>query len=198
MAGTGLSPTLRCVKLVTGFVTRESYICASRRKAQETKMVLGMSIATFTIVHVIISLIAIAAGAVACARMLEGRRLDTWNSVFLLFTVLTTVTGFLFPITVFTPALGVGIVSMIILAIALFALYVGHLAGAWRWIYVASALFAFYLNVFVLVVQSFQKISFLNKFAPTGSEPPFAVVQGVVLLGFILLGFLVLKRFRPA
>lgn len=161
-------------------------------------MVLGMSIATFTVVHVVISLIAIAAGAIACARMLEGRRLDTWNSVFLLFTVLTTVTGFLFPITVFTPALGVGIVSMITLAIALFALYVGHLAGAWRWIYVASALFAFYLNVFVLVVQSFQKISFLNRFAPTGSEPSFAVAQGAVLLGFILLGFLVLKRFRPA
>ena len=161
-------------------------------------MVLGMSIATFTLVHVVISLIAIAAGAVACARMLEGRSLDAWNSVFLLFTVLTTVTGFLFPITVFTPALGVGIVSSVALAIALLALYVGRLAGAWRWVYVATALFAFYLNVFVLVVQSFQKIGFLNKFAPTGAEPPFAVVQGIVLLGFILLGFLVLKRFRPA
>ncbi len=161
-------------------------------------MVLGMSIATFTIAHVVISLVAIAAGAVACARMLEGRRLDTWNSVFLLFTVLTTVTGFLFPITVFTPALGVGIVSSVALAIALLALYVGRLAGVWRWIYVATALFAFYLNVFVLVVQSFQKIAFLNRFAPTGAEPPFAVVQGIVLLGFILLGFLVLRRFRPA
>lgn len=160
-------------------------------------MVLGMSIATFTIVHVVISLIAIAAGAVACARMLEGRRLDTWNSVFLLFTVLTTVTGFLFPITVFTPALGVGIVSSVALAIALLALYVGRLASAWRWIYVASALFAFYLNVFVLIVQSFQKISFLNRFAPTGAEPAFAVAQGIVLLGFILLGIIVLKRFRP-
>ncbi len=161
-------------------------------------MVLGMSIATFTIVHVVISLIAIAAGAVACARMLEGRPLDTWNSVFLLFTVLTTVTGFLFPITVFTPAIGVGIVSAVALALALAALHVGRLAGAWRWIYVASALFAFYLNVFVLVVQSFQKIGFLNRFAPTGSEPPFAVVQGIVLLGFILLGVLVLRRFRSA
>ncbi len=161
-------------------------------------MVLGMSIATFTVVHVVISLIAIASGAVACARMLEGRRLDGWNSVFLLGTILTTLTGFLFPITVFTPALGVGIVSSVALAIALLALYVGRLAGVWRWIYVASALFAFYLNVFVLVVQSFQKIGFLNRFAPTGSEPPFTVVQGIVLLGFILLGFLVLKRFRPA
>lgn len=161
-------------------------------------MVLGMSIATFTVVHVVISLIAIASGAVACARMLEGRRLDGWNAVFLLGTILTTLTGFLFPITVFTPALGVGIVSSVALAIALLALYVGRLAGVWRWIYVASALFAFYLNVFVLVVQSFQKIDLLNRFAPTGSEPPFAVVQGIVLLGFILLGFLVLKRFRPA
>ena len=161
-------------------------------------MILGMSVATFTVLHVVISLIAIAAGAVACARMLEGRPLDTWNSVFLLFTVLTTVTGFLFPITVFTPAIGVGIVSSIALALALAALHVGRLAGAWRWIYVVSALFAFYLNVFVLVVQSFQKIAFLNRFAPTGSEPPFAVVQGVVLLGFVLLGFLVLRRFRSA
>lgn len=161
-------------------------------------MTLGMSVATFTVVHVVISLIAIVAGAVACARMLEGRRLDAWNSVFLLCTILTTVTGFLFPITAFTPAIGVGIVSSVALAIALFALYVGRLNGASRWIYIASALFAFYLNVFVLVVQSFQKIGFLNRFAPTGSEPPFAVVQGIVLLGFILLGFMVLKRFRPA
>ena len=161
-------------------------------------MVLGMSIATFTVVHVVISLIAIAAGAVACARMLEGRRLDGWNTVFLLFTVLTTVTGFLFPFTGFTPAIGVGIVSGIALTMALTALYVGHLAAAWRWIYVASAVFAFYLNVFVLVVQAFQKIGFLNRFAPTGSEPPFAVAQALVLLGFLLLGFLVLKRFRPA
>jgi hypothetical protein len=161
-------------------------------------MILGMSITTFTVVHVVISLIAIAAGAIACARMLEGRPLDTWSSVFLLFTVLTTVTGFLFPITVFTPAIGVGIVSAVALALALAALHVGRLAGAWRWIYVASALFAFYLNVFVLVVQSFQKIGILNRFAPTGSEPPFAVVQGIVLLGFILLGFLVLRRFRSA
>jgi hypothetical protein len=161
-------------------------------------MILGMSITTFTVVHVVISLIAIAAGAIACARMLEGRPLATWSSVFLLFTVLTTVTGFLFPITVFTPAISVGIVSAVALALALAALHVGRLAGAWRWIYVASALFAFYLNVFVLVVQSFQKIGILNRFAPTGSEPPFAVVQGIVLLGFILLGFLVLRRFRSA
>ena len=161
-------------------------------------MILGMSIATFTVVHVVISLIAIAAGAVACARMLEGRRLDTWNSVFMLFTVLTTVTGFLFPITVFTPAIGVGIVSGVTLTIALVALYVGRLVGAWCWVYIASTLFAFSLNVFVLVVQSFQKIGFLNRFAPTGAEPPFAVVQGIVPLGFILLGFLVVKRFRPA
>jgi len=161
-------------------------------------VILGMSITTFTVVHVVISLIAIAAGAIACARMLEGRPLDRWSSVFLLFTVLTTVTGFLFPITVFTPAIGVGIVSAVALALALAALHVGRLAGAWRWIYVASALFAFYLNVFVLVVQSFQKIGILNRFAPTGSEPPFAVVQGIALLGFILLGFLVLRRFRSA
>lgn len=161
-------------------------------------MILGMSVATFTIVHVVISLIAIATGAVACARMWEGRRLDGWNTVFLWTTILTSVTGFLFPFNGFTPAIGLGIVSSVALLIALTALYVGRLAGNWRWIYVCSAVFAFYLNVFVAVVQAFGKISFLHALAPTGSEPPFAVAQGVVLLGFIVLGVLLVRRFRPA
>ena len=161
-------------------------------------MVLGMSLQTFTLVHVIISLIGIATGLIAMYRMLEVRGLGGWNVVFLATTIATTVTGFMFPITVFTPALGVGIVSLVVLAIALVALYVGHLAGPWRSIYIASAVFALYLNVFVAVVQAFGKIGFLNKLAPTGSEPPFAIAQGVVLLAFVALGFFVLKRFHPA
>jgi hypothetical protein len=161
-------------------------------------MTLGMSVETFTIVHVVISLIAIAAGIVVCARLLTGRGLDAWNSLFLWTTILTSVTGFMFPFQGFTPAIGTGIVSSVALVIALLALHVGHLAGAWRWIYVCAAVFAFYLNVFVLVVQAFNKVDFLRQFAPAGSEPTFAAVQGVVLLGFIALGFLILRRFRPA
>lgn len=161
-------------------------------------MVLGMSIATFTAVHVAISLIAIATGFIAVYQMLEGRKLGGWNSIFLVTTLLTSLTGFLFPFGGVTPAIVVGIISVIVLAIAFIALYVGHLAGFWRWIYIASAMFAFYLNVFVAVVQAFGKIDALHQLAPTGSEPPFAIAQGVVLLAFIVLGFVLLRRFRPA
>jgi hypothetical protein len=155
-------------------------------------MILGMSVATFTLVHVLISLIGILSGIVVVLRMLARRGLDGWNLVFLVTTVATSVTGFMFPSKAFGPAHVVGVISLIVLAAALFALYVGHLAGAWRWIYVASAVFALYLNVFVLVVQLFDKIAFLHRFAPTGAEPPFGAAQGAVLLA---LGYLAVKRF---
>ena len=161
-------------------------------------MVLGMSIETFTLLHVVISLVGIATGLVALGGMLSGNRLPGWTAVFLGTTVLTTVTGFLFPITAFTPALGVGILSSLILAVALAALYAFHLAGAWRPIYVITAIAALYLNVFVLVVQSFQKLSVLQPLAPTQSEPPFLFAQGAVLALFVLAGVLALMRFRPA
>jgi hypothetical protein len=160
-------------------------------------MMLGMSLSTFTIVHVIISLIAIAAGFVAVFGMLSGRRMAGWTLLFLVMTVLTSVTGFGFPFDHVLPAHVVGAVSLVFLAVALFALYVQHLAGAWRWIYVVSAIIALWFNVFVLIVQAFQKISSLQALAPTQSEPPFQIVQGVALLVFIGFAIAALRKFRP-
>lgn len=160
-------------------------------------MILGMSISAFTTLHVLISLVAILTGLVAVWGMLTANRVSRLTFVFLLTTVLTTLTGFLFPITAFTPAIGVGIVSSIILVVTLLALYVFHLRGHWRWIYVAGAVLSLYLNVFVLVVQSFLKVPALNVLAPGGNEPPFAITQGIVLVLFILIGSLSLRRFHP-
>jgi hypothetical protein len=161
-------------------------------------MILGLSIETFTIIHVIISLVAIASGIVVLIGMLGSRRMPGWTAFFLLTTVLTSVTGFLFPIRGFTPALGTGIVSCLILALALYALYAKHLEGAWRWIYVTSAASALYLNVLVLIVQSFQKLPALKPLAPTQSEPPFLIAQGVALIVFFIVGIAAALRFRPA
>lgn len=160
-------------------------------------MILGMSISTFTTLHVLISLIAILSGLVVLWGLLTTNRTSGLTSLFLITTVLTTLTGFLFPITAFTPAIGVGIVSTVILVFTLAAIYVFRLRGAWRWIYVGGAVLSLYLNVFVLVVQSFQKVPALNTFAPNGSEPPFAIVQGIVLVAFILIGLISLRRFHP-
>jgi hypothetical protein len=161
-------------------------------------MILGMSLASFTTVHVIISLIAIVTGIFVVIAMVGGSNSAAWTALFLLTTILTSVTGFLFPLSGLTPAVIFGILSLVTLAIALFALYGRHLAGAWRWIYVVTAVFALYLNMFVLVVQSFQKLSFLQPLAPTQSEPPFAIAQIVVLVVFVVLGWLAVKRFHPA
>jgi hypothetical protein len=111
---------------------------------------------------------------------------------------LTSVTGFFFPFEHLLPSHIVGIVSLAVLAAAIVALYSGRLAGGWRWIYVVTAVLALYLNVFVAVVQAFQKIAFLHGLAPTQSEPPFAVAQGAVLIIFIVLGIVAVKRFHPA
>ena len=161
-------------------------------------MVLGLSIQAFTIIHVVITLVAIASGFVVLFGMLRSQRMRGWTALFLLTTVLSSVTGFLFPIHGFTPAIGVGIISCLLLALALVGLYGKHLVGGWRWIYVACALSAFYLNVFVLIVQSFQKVPPLHALAPTQSEPPFLVAQAVALAAFIVLGIIAAFRFRPA
>ena len=160
-------------------------------------MILGLSISEFTLLHVVITLIAIGSGLIAVGGMFASHRLPGTTALFLFTTVLSSVTGFLFPIHGFTPALGVGIVSCAILAIALFARYPKHLTGAWRWIYVVTATAALYLNVFVLVVQSFVKVAALNALAPTQSEPPFAMAQAAVLAIFILLGLIAAIKFRP-
>jgi hypothetical protein len=160
-------------------------------------MVLGMSIQTFTILHVIISFIAIAGGLVVLFGMLGSHRLPGWTALFLFTTVLTSVTGFLFPIHGFTPALGVGGLSLLLLAIALIAIYGRHLAGAWRWIYVATAIAALWFNVFVLIAQSFLKVPSLHAIAPNGNEPPFLIAQGLTLVIFVVLGILAAIRFHP-
>jgi hypothetical protein len=160
-------------------------------------MILGMSIPAFTLLHVIISLIAIGSGLIAVGGMLASHRLPFTTALFLFTTVLTSVTGFLFPIRGFTPGLGVGIVSCVLLMIALFAYYRKSLTGSWRWIYVVTAIAALYLNVFVVVVQSFMKVPALNALAPTQSEPPFVIAQAAVMAIFILIGIIAAARFRP-
>jgi len=161
-------------------------------------MIIGLSIQNFTLLHVAITLVAIASGLIVLFGMLSAQRLPGWTALFLVTAILTSVTGFMFPIHGFTPALGVGGISLAILAIALLALYSKHLAGAWRWIYVATAVTALWFNVFVLIAQSFQKVSALRALAPTQSEPPFLIVQGVALAAFLVLGIRAALRFRPA
>ena len=161
-------------------------------------MILGMSVGAFTLLHVIITLVAIGSGLIVVGGMFASNKLPGTTAMFLLPTALTSVTGFLFPIHGFTPALGVGVLACAILAVALFALYKEHLVGAWRWVYVITAIASLYLNVFVLVVQSFVKVSALNALAPTQSEPPFAITQAVVLVIFILIALIAVVKFRPA
>lgn len=151
---------------------------------------------TFTRIHVAISLIGIAAGFVVMYGLLTGRRLNGWTTLFLVMTVATSVTGFFFPLHGFTPAIGVGIVSLLLLAVVIYARYSRHLAGAWRWIYVVGAVGSLYLNVFVLIVQAFQKIPALKALAPTQSEPPFLVAQLVALALFIALAIVAVRRFH--
>jgi len=159
-------------------------------------MVFGMTLQTYTLIHVLISLIGIGSGFVVMYGMLTSKRLDGWTAVFLTTTVLTSVTGFGFPFKGMTPAINVGIISLVVLAIASVARYARHLAGAWRKTYVATASLALYLNVFVLVVQSFEKVPALKAAAPTQKEPPFLVAQLAVLALFIVLTVLAAKRFR--
>ena len=150
----------------------------------------------FTLFHVALSLVAIVAGLVVMKGLLANARMPGWTAVFLSTTLATTATGFLFPFNGFTPALGVGVVSAGVLALTLVALYAQRLAGAWRWIYVVGAAISLYLNVFVLVVQSFAKVPTLHVLAPTQAEPPFAIAQGVVLLLFVVATVLAVRRFR--
>ena len=160
-------------------------------------MILGMSVGAFTILHVIITLVAIGSGLIVVGGMFASNSLPVTTALFLFTTALTSLTGFLFPIHGFTPALGIGIVACVILVIALFALYKEHLVGAWRWIYVITAVVSLYINVFVLVVQSFVKVSALNALAPTQTEPPFAVTQAAVLAVFILITLVAVIKFQP-
>ena len=166
-------------------------------------MILGMSLSTFVLVHVIISLIGIAAGFIVMFGMLGSNRMPGLTALFLLLTILTSATGFLIPPLLFEkllPSHMIGVLSLILLAIACYALYGQKLSGSWRWIYVLTALLAQYFNVFVLVIQSFLKIPALHALAPSvpPSEPPFAIAQGIVLVFFIIVIIGAIRRFHPA
>ena len=158
---------------------------------------LGMSLPAFTLFHVALSLIGIACGFVVLADLRGSRLRPRWTAVFLITTILTSVTGFLFPVVRLLPSHVVGVISLAVLAVAVFALYVRKLAGPWRWIYVASAVAALYLNVFVLVVQQFAKTPALNEWAPTQSELPFVLSQALVLAAFAALFVGAVRRFMP-
>lgn len=162
-------------------------------------MVLGMSLATFTLLHVLISLVAIVSGLVVLYGLIGADRMNGMTAVFLITTILTSVTGFFFPFTQLLPSHMIGILSLVLLAVACFALYSKKLSGRWRWIYVLTAMISLYLNVFVLVIQSFLKIGPLHALAPSipPSEPPFAIVQGVVLVLFVAAIAAAVKKFRP-
>ena len=162
-------------------------------------MILGMSLSAFTTLHVVISLIAIASGIIVMFGLLGSNRMPGLTAIFLLFTILTSSTGFLFPFEKLLPSHMVGILSLVLLAIACLALYVMKLSGAWRWIYVLTALASLYFNVFVLVIQSFLKVPALTALAPGNppSGPVFAVVQGIVLLFFVVMIIGAMRRYRP-
>ena len=160
-------------------------------------MILGMSTSAFTLFHVVLSLAGILAGFVVVAGMFGSKMVDGWTALFLATTILTSVTGYFFPVHQILPSHIVGAVSLVALAIAMVALYGFRLERSWRWVYVASAVLALYLNVFVLVAQAFQKIAFLNRLAPTQSDPGFIIAQLFVLIIFVVVGIMAVRSFHP-
>ncbi len=159
-------------------------------------MILGMTTSTYTLVHVVLSLVGIGSGFVVMYGLLTRKRLNGWTTLFLASTVATSVTGFGFPVDRLLPSHIVGIISLVMLVGAILAYYVYQLAGAWRWVYVVCAAVALYLNVFVGIVQAFQKVPALEALAPTQSELPFVLTQLICLAFFVLLGFAAAIRFR--
>jgi hypothetical protein len=159
-------------------------------------MMLGMTLSTFTLFHVVLSLVGIATGLIVVYGLMTGKRFDGWTATFLLFTVLTSLTGFLFPFTHLLPSHVVGILSLLMLAVAIVARYPRRLEGAWRRIYVICAMVALYLNCFVLVVQMFLKLPALHALAPKGNEPPFLIAQLALLAIFVWLTIVAARRFH--
>jgi hypothetical protein len=159
-------------------------------------MILGMTTSTFTIVHVLISFAGIGSGLVVIYGLLTGKRFDTWTAIFLVATILTSLTGFLFPVQHLLPSHIIGITSLVVLSVAVLARYGRQMERSWRWIYIVCAVLALYLNVFVAVVQSFMKIPTVHALAPTQKEPPFLVVQLVVMAIFVVMGIFAVKKFH--
>jgi len=161
-------------------------------------MILGMTTATFTLVHVLISLVGIGSGLIVVYGLLTRKQLDGWTATFLATTILTSVTGFFFPVEHILPSHIVGVISLVVLAVALLARYGRHMQHSWRTIYVVCAIVALYLNVFVAVVQFFLKIPPVHALAPTQKEPPFLFAQLAVMAIFVVIGIFAVKKFRVA
>ena len=161
-------------------------------------MTWGIPTDIFLDIHVALSLIALVLGLIVLYGLLSGEVLGVWTVLFLLGLILTSVTGFPLPPFGLDPPRMVGILSLILLAIAVLAIYAFRLRGAWRWIYVVTAMAALYLDAFVGVIQAFAKLTFLHSLAPTQSEPPFLIAQVIVLVIFVALGFLAVRRFHPS
>jgi hypothetical protein len=159
-------------------------------------MILGMSLSTYTALHVIISLIGIGSGFIVLFGLINGKLLSPWNVVFLVTTILTSLTGFAFPNDKVTPGIILGVLSLIVLAIALLALYVFHLRGGWRRTYAITSMIALYFNVFVLIAQIFEHVPAFHALAPTGTETPFKVAQLLLLVLFAVLIGAAAKKFR--
>jgi hypothetical protein len=160
-------------------------------------MILGMSTSTFTAIHVLLSFVGIGSGVLVVWGLLKAKSFEGATAIYLATTVLTSLTGFLFPVEHILPSHVVGAISLVVLAVAILARYALHLAGAWRLIYVVCAMVAFYLNCFVAVVQSFLKVPALNALAPHQKEPPFLVAQLLVMALFVVLGIIAVKKFHP-
>jgi hypothetical protein len=160
-------------------------------------MVLGLSVELFTLLHVIISIIGIISGLVVLQGMLRSKIRAGWTAVFFISTVVTSLSGYPIPPFGIDPPRIIGTISLVLLAGSILGYYVFHLQGAWRWIFAVTAVMSLYFNVFVFVVQAFQKISFLQPLAPTQSEPPFVIAQIIVLAQFAGLGFLSVRQFHP-
>ena len=160
-------------------------------------MILGLSIATYTLLHTVLSLVGIVTGLIVAGALATGTRLDRWTAIFLITTVLANASGFGFPFVKLLPSHVVGAVSLVVLAGVIVADYVKHRAGAWRTTHAVGVVLATYLNVFVLVAQLFKRIPVLFLLAPTQSETPFALTQGLVLVLFVWLGVAAVKGFRP-
>ena len=161
-------------------------------------MTWGIPTHLFLQIHVALSLVGLVAGLIVLYGLLKGRAYGGWTALFLVTTILTSVTGFPLPPFGFDPPRMVGILSLVLLVVAVAGYYLFHLAGAWRWIYVVTAMAALYLDAFVGVVQAFAKIPSLHELAPTQSEPPFVVAQVAVLAFFVILGFVAARKFHPA
>ena len=160
-------------------------------------MTWGIPTHLFLQIHVVLSLIALVAGLIVLYGLLQGRALRGWMELFLVTLILTSVTGFPLPPFGLDPPRMVGILSLVLLAVAVLAIYVFRVSGPWRWIFVVTAMAALYLDAFVGVIQAFAKLPALHELAPTGSEPPFLIAQVIVLVFFVALGFLAARRFHP-